>query len=70
MVTTHEQSYEDALMGYYCKAPLLTVGNRWCIEQIIYCIEKNVFVVFGNWSFSPLFFLMQIRAGICQQFAE
>ncbi|XP_024150676.1 secretory phospholipase A2 receptor [Oryzias melastigma] len=28
-VTSHEQSYEDALMGYYCKAPLLTVENRF-----------------------------------------
>uniref|UniRef100_A0A8C4H179 Phospholipase A2 receptor 1 n=1 Tax=Dicentrarchus labrax TaxID=13489 RepID=A0A8C4H179_DICLA len=29
MVTSHEQTYEDALMGYYCKAPLLTVENRF-----------------------------------------
>uniref|UniRef100_A0A672YQF8 Phospholipase A2 receptor 1 n=1 Tax=Sphaeramia orbicularis TaxID=375764 RepID=A0A672YQF8_9TELE len=28
-VTGHEQNYEDALMGYYCKAPLLTVENRF-----------------------------------------
>ncbi|KAM9765691.1 secretory phospholipase A2 receptor [Menidia menidia] len=28
-VTTHEQSYEDALMGYYCKAPLLIVNDRF-----------------------------------------
>ncbi|KAM7424371.1 hypothetical protein PAMA_000626 [Pampus argenteus] len=28
-VASHEQSYEDALMGYYCKAPLLTVENRF-----------------------------------------
>uniref|UniRef100_A0A8C2WSQ2 Phospholipase A2 receptor 1 n=1 Tax=Cyclopterus lumpus TaxID=8103 RepID=A0A8C2WSQ2_CYCLU len=28
-VTGHEQSYEDALMGYYCTAPLLTVANRF-----------------------------------------
>uniref|UniRef100_A0A3P8UC50 Phospholipase A2 receptor 1 n=1 Tax=Amphiprion percula TaxID=161767 RepID=A0A3P8UC50_AMPPE len=29
MVTTHAQNYEDALLGYYCKAPLLTVENRF-----------------------------------------
>uniref|UniRef100_A0A3B4X721 Phospholipase A2 receptor 1 n=1 Tax=Seriola lalandi dorsalis TaxID=1841481 RepID=A0A3B4X721_SERLL len=29
MVTSHEQSYENAQMGYYCKAPLLTVENRF-----------------------------------------
>uniref|UniRef100_A0A665WS29 Phospholipase A2 receptor 1 n=1 Tax=Echeneis naucrates TaxID=173247 RepID=A0A665WS29_ECHNA len=29
MVTSHEQSYEDAQKGYYCKAPLLTVENRF-----------------------------------------
>uniref|UniRef100_A0A8C5D7B1 Phospholipase A2 receptor 1 n=1 Tax=Gouania willdenowi TaxID=441366 RepID=A0A8C5D7B1_GOUWI len=29
MVTGHEQSFEDALSGYYCKAPLLTVENRF-----------------------------------------
>uniref|UniRef100_A0A3P8UHD1 Phospholipase A2 receptor 1 n=1 Tax=Cynoglossus semilaevis TaxID=244447 RepID=A0A3P8UHD1_CYNSE len=28
-VTNHEQNFEDALMGYYCKAPLLTLGNRF-----------------------------------------
>ncbi|KAM7405944.1 hypothetical protein PAMP_000354 [Pampus punctatissimus] len=28
-VASHEQSYEDALMGYYCKAPLLTIENRF-----------------------------------------
>ncbi|CAK6970766.1 secretory phospholipase A2 receptor [Scomber scombrus] len=28
-VTSHEQNYEDALMGYYCKASLLTVENRF-----------------------------------------
>uniref|UniRef100_A0A3P9I5P8 Phospholipase A2 receptor 1 n=1 Tax=Oryzias latipes TaxID=8090 RepID=A0A3P9I5P8_ORYLA len=28
-VTSHEQTYEDALMGFYCKAPLLTVENRF-----------------------------------------
>jgi hypothetical protein len=28
MVTSHEQSYEDAVKGYYCKAPLVTVENR------------------------------------------
>ncbi|XP_037549025.1 secretory phospholipase A2 receptor [Nematolebias whitei] len=28
-LTGHEQNYEDALMGYYCKAPLLTVENRF-----------------------------------------
>ncbi|TNN74512.1 Secretory phospholipase A2 receptor [Liparis tanakae] len=28
-VTGHEQSYEDALRGYYCTAPLLTVANRF-----------------------------------------
>ncbi|XP_035008641.1 secretory phospholipase A2 receptor isoform X2 [Hippoglossus stenolepis] len=28
-VTSHEQSCEDAQMGYYCKAPLLTVENRF-----------------------------------------
>ncbi|XP_005935312.1 secretory phospholipase A2 receptor [Haplochromis burtoni] len=29
MVTGQEQSYEDALMGYYCKGSLLTVENRF-----------------------------------------
>uniref|UniRef100_A0A4W5N1L7 C-type lectin domain-containing protein n=1 Tax=Hucho hucho TaxID=62062 RepID=A0A4W5N1L7_9TELE len=29
MVTSHEQSYEDAVKGYYCKAPLVTVENRF-----------------------------------------
>uniref|UniRef100_A0A667XUF8 Phospholipase A2 receptor 1 n=1 Tax=Myripristis murdjan TaxID=586833 RepID=A0A667XUF8_9TELE len=29
MVTSHEQSYEDALKGYYCTAPLLIVENRF-----------------------------------------
>ncbi|XP_073320103.1 secretory phospholipase A2 receptor [Pagrus major] len=29
MVTSHEQNYGDALMGYYCQAPLLTVENRF-----------------------------------------
>ncbi|KAF3686592.1 Secretory phospholipase A2 receptor [Channa argus] len=29
MVTSHEQSHEDAVMGYYCKAPLLTIENRF-----------------------------------------
>ncbi|KAM3876716.1 secretory phospholipase A2 receptor [Diretmus argenteus] len=29
MVTGHEQTYEDALKGYYCMAPLLTVENRF-----------------------------------------
>ncbi|XP_055363591.1 secretory phospholipase A2 receptor isoform X2 [Betta splendens] len=28
-VTSHEQSHEDAGMGYYCKAPLLTIENRF-----------------------------------------
>ncbi|XP_056134083.1 secretory phospholipase A2 receptor [Lampris incognitus] len=28
-VTSHEQSYDDAVKGYYCKAPLLTVENRF-----------------------------------------
>ncbi|XP_059208069.1 secretory phospholipase A2 receptor [Centropristis striata] len=28
-VTSHQQSYEDALMGYYCRAPLLTLENRF-----------------------------------------
>uniref|UniRef100_A0A671XU88 Phospholipase A2 receptor 1 n=1 Tax=Sparus aurata TaxID=8175 RepID=A0A671XU88_SPAAU len=32
MVTSHEQNYEDALLGYYCQAPLLTVENRCFIE--------------------------------------
>uniref|UniRef100_A0A669B2C0 Phospholipase A2 receptor 1 n=1 Tax=Oreochromis niloticus TaxID=8128 RepID=A0A669B2C0_ORENI len=29
MVTGQEQSFEDALMGYYCKGSLLTVENRF-----------------------------------------
>ncbi|XP_070410943.1 secretory phospholipase A2 receptor isoform X2 [Nothobranchius furzeri] len=29
MVTGHEQNHEDAQMGYYCKAPLLSVENRF-----------------------------------------
>ncbi|XP_068609504.1 secretory phospholipase A2 receptor [Brachionichthys hirsutus] len=28
-VTSHEQNYDDALMGYYCEAPLLNVENRF-----------------------------------------
>uniref|UniRef100_A0A3Q1IX63 Uncharacterized protein n=1 Tax=Anabas testudineus TaxID=64144 RepID=A0A3Q1IX63_ANATE len=28
-VTSHEQSHEDAVMGYYCKSPLLTMENRF-----------------------------------------
>ncbi|XP_034051134.1 secretory phospholipase A2 receptor [Thalassophryne amazonica] len=28
-VTSGEQNYEDAKLGYYCKAPLLTVENRF-----------------------------------------
>ncbi|XP_068174457.1 secretory phospholipase A2 receptor isoform X2 [Antennarius striatus] len=28
-VTSHEQNYDDALMGYYCEAPLLIVENRF-----------------------------------------
>ncbi|KAM8876938.1 secretory phospholipase A2 receptor [Synchiropus picturatus] len=29
LVTNHEHTFEDALMGYYCKAPLLVVENRF-----------------------------------------
>ncbi|XP_042179949.1 secretory phospholipase A2 receptor isoform X2 [Oncorhynchus tshawytscha] len=29
IVTSHEQSHEDAVKGYYCKAPLVTVENRF-----------------------------------------
>ncbi|XP_075994638.1 secretory phospholipase A2 receptor [Genypterus blacodes] len=29
MVTSHEQSNDDAMLGYYCKAPLVTVENRF-----------------------------------------
>ncbi|KAL1021870.1 hypothetical protein UPYG_G00019100 [Umbra pygmaea] len=29
LVTEHEQSFEDAMKGYYCKAPLVTVENRF-----------------------------------------
>lgn len=29
MVTSHEQSFDDALMEYYCQAPLLTIENRF-----------------------------------------
>uniref|UniRef100_A0A672ISJ2 Phospholipase A2 receptor 1 n=1 Tax=Salarias fasciatus TaxID=181472 RepID=A0A672ISJ2_SALFA len=29
MVTSHEQSFEYAQMGFYCKSPLLTVENRF-----------------------------------------
>lgn len=39
MVTSHEQNYEDALLGYYCQAPLLTVENRCFIEQNTYCVD-------------------------------
>ncbi|XP_047218569.1 secretory phospholipase A2 receptor isoform X1 [Girardinichthys multiradiatus] len=28
-VTSHEQTFEDATLGYYCRAPLLTVENRF-----------------------------------------
>lgn len=27
-VASHEQTYEDAMMEYYCQGPLLTVENR------------------------------------------
>uniref|UniRef100_A0A3Q3WZL2 Uncharacterized protein n=1 Tax=Mola mola TaxID=94237 RepID=A0A3Q3WZL2_MOLML len=29
MVTSHEQSYEDATVGYYCQGHLLTIENRF-----------------------------------------
>ncbi|KAM6979939.1 secretory phospholipase A2 receptor [Aplochiton taeniatus] len=29
LVTSHKQNYEDAVKGYYCKAPLLTIENRF-----------------------------------------
>lgn len=70
MVTSHEQSYGDALMGYYCKASLLTVENRWFIEQMIYCV---LFVATLAPVPSPLLSsssCWQVWAGICQQFAE
>ena len=69
-VTSHEQNYEDAVMGYYCRAPLLTVENRWLIEQIFYSV---LFVVTLLTLSSPLIYFCscwQVWTGICQQFAE
>lgn len=42
-------------MGYYCKAPLLTVENRWLIDQIIYCDLKSISLVWGTISASSHF---------------
>lgn len=77
-VTSHEQSYEDALMGYYCKAPLLTVENRWFIAaNDLFCRLPNSFSCsfWEHWSLCPHFsslFLScwQVWAGFHQQFAE
>ncbi|XP_036401571.1 secretory phospholipase A2 receptor [Megalops cyprinoides] len=46
MVTGHLQNYEDAVRGYYCKAPLVTVENRF--EQAF--LNSLINSVAGNMS--------------------
>ncbi|XP_066544721.1 secretory phospholipase A2 receptor isoform X2 [Amia ocellicauda] len=43
-ITSQSQSYEDSSQGYYCKAPLVTVENRYeqaFINSLIYSMTKD-----------------------------
>lgn len=60
-VTSHEQSYEDARMGYYCTAPLLTVENR-CFRQLMV-----VFYLWQHWSLAPHPLVSLMLAGLSRR---
>lgn len=55
-VTSREQTYEDAMMEYYCQGPLLTVENRCFTYKIL-----SILILFDRlFLTSPLLLLILV----------
>lgn len=61
MVTSHEQSYEDATVGYYCQGHLLTIENR-CF--ILYYVALFCTPLFGGLFVVPIMSCPVMWAGL------
>lgn len=61
MVTSHEQSYEDATVGYYCQGHLLTIENR-CF--ILFNVALFYTPLFGDLFVVPIMSCPVMWAGL------